>query len=114
MKKIKDVFNIQLLQELLNTAIFELKSNRLLYIDDETAKYIVTTIVSSGEGQYAFKSFCAVFGLKYHREWYDEDYSYFDKITKNLSKLLKIPEEYHLYIGWNENDGAIELYVEEN
>ena len=117
MKKMIDIFNVRRLQKHIDDAIQEIKNNRNLYLNDnDKAQYIAETLISSGYGQTAFKEFCDVFGLKYYKDWMDFnlEIEYFDKVIAKIEKIVELPEDYYLYIGWNENDGAIELYVEEN
>jgi len=94
MKKIKDIFDIEKLQKHINSSIQEIKNNRILYLnDDNKAQYIVETLVSSGSGQFTFKEFCIIFGLRYYKDWTDfnSDMEYFDKVINKINKIVIVP-----------------------
>jgi hypothetical protein len=53
-----------------------------------------------------------MFHCRHNKEWiYDEIYNYFDEMADSLKKHIELKPGYDIYIGFNSNDGSIELFV---
>lgn len=94
-----------------------------LWLVEYDGKIIVETIVSSGAGQYAQDEFLGFLGyteLKVKElkadEWLDEEVeTCFTQLAEDITAYCKANDIKHegfsFYVGYNETDGAIELYL---
>ena len=117
MKKLKDLYNLDKLQENINVAILNLQEDTSLYTDydNNMAVTCFETIVSSGAGRYALKEFSEFFGFKYYKDEqinYECSFQWFDKVAQEIKKLVYLPDDsYNIYVDFNENDGAIDMFL---
>lgn len=132
MKPLNEVFYLSRLQGDLNNAVSELSADAKkpakdqMFLDGETSQYIVSTIVSSGAGRFSMREFMETFytdaeidelcppmedDVDDEQRFEDDIYTYFAQVSEALEPLLNIPESFSIYIGFNENDGAIELWA---
>lgn len=126
-KEITEVLSIPKLQQDIDKAIQDMRS-------EKSDTWIVWTVVSSGNGVYASQKFREIFFTEeensqeyeehaselqrededmgkalFFQEYIEMD---FDAIKDLIDPLIIAPAGYYLYFGFNENDGAIELFIE--
>lgn len=115
MKNYIKYFNQDRLQQHINEAIREIENdteNNYISETGEFKEYIAETLVSGYEGSYTCKTFCKMFNLRHNKEWiYEEIYNYFSEMADNLKKHVQLKPGYDIYIGFNETDGSIEIFV---
>jgi len=120
LKDMKQIFNFELMQKHIDAAISELKANTELYTEDERANYIVNTLISSGFGSYACSEFIEAFTNETFTDeekanengvLFDEIDRYFEDVACEITTWVNLPSDFSLFIGFNESDCAIELYI---
>jgi hypothetical protein len=95
----------------------------ILWMQEYDGKIIVETIVSSGAGQYAPDEFLGYLGYTDRKieqlkadEWLHEEVeTCFTQLAEDITAYCEVNNighyGYSFYVGYNESDGAIELYL---
>jgi hypothetical protein len=119
LEKYMSEINVSKAIDSIRRAIEELQVNMISY----DGQCIVQTLIGSGAGQNASKEFLELVnapedGIKdAEQNYFVEDMAmdYMNDLMTDLTTMCEENDfdlgEYNLYVGFNENDGAIELYV---
>lgn len=112
---VREIFNIERVVELVEEAKTELEVNML----DYEGKVVVMDLISSGAGSRAGREFLELCKLKMAFKEIDEENEYVEEAMREVAEsLMEVLEEdnaeiegHSLEIGFNEADGAIDLFL---